>query len=1351
MAIVIGTSGNDSLVGSANDDLILGLAGNDTVAANAGADFVVAGTGDDSVRGNAGNDRLHGGLGNDTLFGGADNDLILGDSSALISSDFEGSDGVQLRGDSVAVHYDTTFDGWTSDDPAVEVRLAEGYDGSQAVEINVDPDGSGFPDAINIYQDVATTAGESYTLTFLYAPRPGFNASITSFDVEIDGVVVGSFAEDGSGDSSPNYQSYSVTFDATTDTTRVEFISTGTPTSGGRGAYLDEIYLVSNEGSGEGGDADSIDAGDGSDTVYGQGGGDTILAGIGDDVVYGGLGNDLIRGDSGESDSGAAAVPGAGSGLVGEIFSDGGSFVDVNEAIALTESSSPVYTFSSTALDYPNGGTTSHSDDIGAFLGSDSSSLSPGSGASVTNENLAFKFSGYIYIPAGTYDFTVGSDDGFRLLIGGNTITEFTGPRGFATTTGSETFTGGIYEFELFFFENGGAEGVEVTSTLTGGSILDSSILYTDLDDVGLELTFVDTGGGTGYYEISEDQGGEDKLHGGEGNDTLEGDGGNDTLRGGQDNDLLQGEGGDDLAAGEFGDDTVQGGIGDDLLYGDRQNGSASDPAELPVAPDVFQYRAQDTNGNGDLGDNPSNGSSINPWNDASGNGANASASGTAPVLDNTSVNNTPGVDFSATTGYVTPPNSAAMNTASTYSEKSFAFAFQTGSDVSGTQMIFEQGGGTRGYNLVIAEDPSNGNQPTLYAMVWNTAEWSSGNNYKTLNLGVVSADSTYTVVLVHDATSAVSVEQTWTGYLDGSQVDQLTDVDTQRAHSGGAGLGDLNGGSRLPDQSNANTAGDISFDGSISEAISWNTALDSGQVAQTFTYLDEQVDLTPPGEIGVDGNDSLSGGDGNDTLYGQGEDDTLGGGADDDKLYGGTGDDVLGGGADDDTLYGGENNDSLAGGANADKLYSGAGTDKLEGDAGNDTLYGEAGENSLYGGDDNDLLIDTIGGADQIHLFGDAGDDTLQGVVNVNNYTAMAGGAGNDIITLSQLSGSSVAEIFGDDTFGATYSENPTDGNDKITASGDGKIIVHGQRGDDTLIGGEGEQALYGGSGDDSLTGGNDSDTLMGYLGNDTLSGGAGNDIINGSLGADSQMGGSGDDTIYWDSKDVAISGGSGNNDLLLAWAGNDTIILDDAILGGGAEANGGFERIDLKEGDDFIIGDRVFAGDTSLHLIAGDGKDTISLWGDGDDTIEAGDGVDWIYGGDGGDQIYGGLEGDFLYAGAGNDTIYGGSGDDNYYFGRGDDVDFIVDGDGDDGLAFFHGYNDTLGDGVQPGEVLANYDNINEIVTLTVVDGDDPDGDTDGSVSFAFGDIDFVEVRWGVDFVSYAWDEASNTFVGL
>jgi len=112
MAIIIGTSGNDTLTGTSGNDILIGLDGNDVLRGAAGADHLDGGAGIDSamysentvgvainlgtgtgaggtaqgdiltgienVYGGSGNDALIGSNTNDGLVGGAGNDVLIG-------------------------------------------------------------------------------------------------------------------------------------------------------------------------------------------------------------------------------------------------------------------------------------------------------------------------------------------------------------------------------------------------------------------------------------------------------------------------------------------------------------------------------------------------------------------------------------------------------------------------------------------------------------------------------------------------------------------------------------------------------------------------------------------------------------------------------------------------------------------------------------------------------------------------------------------------------------------------------------------------------------------------------------------------------------------------------------------------------------------------------------------------------------------------------------------------------------------------------------------------------------------------------------------------------------------------
>ena len=81
-------------------------------------------------------------------------------------------------------------------------------------------------------------------------------------------------------------------------------------------------------------------------------------------------------------------------------------------------------------------------------------------------ERFVLVIEGAIYVPsAGMWTFAVGSDDGFRLNIGGHGVqfvSEYTTGRGFDTTLATFNFpVAGIYDLRLIYYENGGGASVE--------------------------------------------------------------------------------------------------------------------------------------------------------------------------------------------------------------------------------------------------------------------------------------------------------------------------------------------------------------------------------------------------------------------------------------------------------------------------------------------------------------------------------------------------------------------------------------------------------------------------------------------------------------------------------------------------------------------------------------------------------------------------------------------------------------------------------------------------------------------------------------------------------------------------
>lgn len=127
------------------------------------------------------------------------------------------------------------------------------------------------------------------------------------------------------------------------------------------------------------------------------------------------------------------------------------------------------------------------------------------------------------------------------------------------------------------------------------------------------------------------------------------------------------------------------------------------------------------------------------------------------------------------------------------------------------------------------------------------------------------------------------------------------------------------------------------------------------------------------------------------------------------------------------------------------------------------------------------------------------------------------------------------------------------------------------GRNGLDNITGGAGNDSLVGGGGNDIISGGDGIDTITGGAGNDVITGGAGNDVIDTSTGDDNVDAGAGDDTVVLT---TAFATDLTSADTIAAGDGADTLRVDgtaavNMVTGAGNLANvSGIETIALNAG---------------------------------------------------------------------------------------------------------------------------------------------------------------------------------------
>ena len=169
----------------------------------------------------------------------------------------------------------------------------------------------------------------------------------------------------------------------------------------------------------------------------------------------------------------AASPATAGNGLTGRYYgqvSNSNLIFTTGCAMDYISENKPVATFKASEINYPGPGhdTAWDSVTLGAFLGKDAATLSKKSVADNHLEGQLFDFKGYLNVKtAGKYKFSLGSDDGSRLLIGGQTIVDNQTMQSFTTRSEYVTFTdAGLYPLEVAYFENWGVTGIRLSSDM---------------------------------------------------------------------------------------------------------------------------------------------------------------------------------------------------------------------------------------------------------------------------------------------------------------------------------------------------------------------------------------------------------------------------------------------------------------------------------------------------------------------------------------------------------------------------------------------------------------------------------------------------------------------------------------------------------------------------------------------------------------------------------------------------------------------------------------------------------------------------------------------------------------------
>ncbi|MFK7824316.1 MAG: hypothetical protein AB8G05_09170 [Oligoflexales bacterium] len=234
----------------------------------------------------------------------------------------------------------------------------------------------------------------------------------------------------------------------------------------------------------------------------------------------------------------------------------------------------------------------------------------------------------------------------------------------------------------------------------------------------------------------------------------------------------------------------------------------------------VFWYR-------GDTGVLNGSGNAVNVWQDISSNNIDASQSNPSEQPEDTGlINNIPALYFDGADLF-NLANNSLINSASSYSQKTIAFAFKTSDDINSDQVIYEQGGGVRGINIHIRSG-------VVYFNIWNFRNNDGGATtpYNAIYLSSpISTDTDYVGTFVYDFDGGGNLHL----QLNELIPQTIGGVGRLFRHTGGVALGASNG---TIFYDNAAPSGNANFKGTIAEMIYFDRAVSSPDLADMQNYL---------------------------------------------------------------------------------------------------------------------------------------------------------------------------------------------------------------------------------------------------------------------------------------------------------------------------------------------------------------------------------------------------------------------------------------------------------------------------------------------------------------------------------
>lgn len=245
-----------------------------------------------------------------------------------------------------------------------------------------------------------------------------------------------------------------------------------------------------------------------------------------------------------------------------------------------------------------------------------------------------------------------------------------------------------------------------------------------------------------------------------------------------------------------------------------------------------FWFDANDLSGT--LSDN----AAVSAWANKGGNANNASqgTGGNQPTFQSdasSTINGFPVIRFDGSNDFLAIADNSDLNTGTT-DARSFFVTVRTSSDITTRQVIYEEGGQTRGIAIYIFDGD-------LYLAAWNLANDGTGSPWGFFEINTsITANTEYIIGFVKNGNSTST--GTIDGYLNGTNFGTINNVGRLYPHSADIAIGAKNG-STFYETGGSSGTGDY-FNGDVAEFIHYNLSTNTAERILIENYLSAKYNI---------------------------------------------------------------------------------------------------------------------------------------------------------------------------------------------------------------------------------------------------------------------------------------------------------------------------------------------------------------------------------------------------------------------------------------------------------------------------------------------------------------------------